>query len=166
LRPLFPTCLYSYSINDNDQYILTLLSSKLREKNFNVNTSLNFYGQSLDFSTKNEIQYSNLFIGILTGQGIELDRVVKEFRFAQSCGVPNLLMIEDTVNINPNFRGNYILFNRYNPQNAINEINRRMNPQPSRTTSVQTKKSSDLVPWVLGGVALLAILSALSSDKE
>lgn len=156
----------SYSINDNDQYILTLLSAKLREKNFVVKTSQNFYGQYLDYGTQNDIHFSNLFVGLLTGSGIELNRVLEEWRYAQSKNIPTLLLIEDTVNINRTFRGNYILFNRFRPQSAINEINNRMSPPPARRVATQSKKSDDIIPWLLGGAALVAILSVLSNDKK
>jgi hypothetical protein len=146
----------SYSINDNDQYLLTLLSSKLREKNFVVVTSQNFYNRNLDYSTQYEISNSHLFVGIITGRGIEKDRVLKEWNYAISRNIPTLLLIEDTVSVNPGFNGNYILFNRYYPQNAINEINRRM----------QIQGSNEALPWILGGAAILAILALISNDKK
>ena len=59
----------SYSVSDNNEYILTLLSSKLRQKNFIVNTSQNFYGNILDLNTMNEIHETHLFIGVITGLG-------------------------------------------------------------------------------------------------
>jgi hypothetical protein len=146
----------SYSVNDNDQYLLTLLSSKLREKNFVVVTSQNFYSKVLDFNTQNEINDSHLFIGIITGQGVESPRVLQEWRYSQLRNIPTLLLIEDSVSINQNFNGNYIRFNRFNPELAINEINKRMSLQPT----------NDAVAWILGGAALLAILALLSDDKK
>lgn len=151
----------SYSVSDNNEFILTLLSSKLREKLFVVNTSQNFYSNILDYNTMNDINESHLFIGIITGYGNERNRVLEEWRHATSRNIPNLLLIEDTVPVLQTFTGNYIRFNRVNPQNAINEINRRMMP-----TTTATRSSDDIVPWILGGAALLAILALLSSDKK
>jgi hypothetical protein len=152
----------SYSVSDNNEFILTLLSSKLRDKNFIVNTSQNFYSNILDFNTMNEINETHLFIGIITGFGNERNRVLEEWSYAVSRNIPNLLLIEDTVPVQQTFTGNFIRFNRQNPQAAINEINRRMTPK----TPTTTKSADDIVPWILGGAALLAILALFSNDKK
>jgi hypothetical protein len=153
----------SYSVSDNNEFILTLLSSKLREKKFVINTSQNFYNNILDYNTMNEINETHLFIGIITGFGNERNRVLEEWRYAVSRNIPNLLLIEDTVPVQQTFTGNYIRFNRINPQRAINEINRRMTTPVTTST---TKNSDDIVPWVLGGAALLAVLALLSGSKK
>lgn len=122
----------SYSVTDNNEFILTLLSIKLREKNFNVTTSQNFYSNTIDYNTMSEIGTSHLFVGIITGSGNEQKRVLDEWNYAVQRSVPNLLLIEDTVPIHQQFNGNYIKFNRNSPQAAIDEIHRRMTPtQPA-----------------------------------
>jgi hypothetical protein len=70
-------------------------------------------------------------------------------------------LIEDSVPVNREFIGNYIRFNRINPQAAINEINRRM--QPAQPAS--SKNADDIVPWLLGGSALLAVLNLYGSKR-
>lgn len=150
----------SYSINDNDQYLLTLLVTKLREKFHIVSTSQNFYSNVLDYNTQNEIMESHLFLGVLTGQGLEKNRVQDEWRFAQSRNVPTILLIEDSVQVNRNFNGDYIIFNRYNPQDAIDIINYKMNPPV-----VKNNSSEEAMGWLLGGAAVLAILALLSGKK-
>ncbi|PKP26721.1 MAG: hypothetical protein CVU03_02270 [Bacteroidetes bacterium HGW-Bacteroidetes-2] len=108
-----------------------------------------------------EIGTSHLFIGVITGTGNERNRVLEEWDYAVQRNVPNLLLIEDTVQVHQLFKGNYIRFNRNRPQVTIDEINRRMTPsQP-----VTSKNSDDIVPWILGGAALLAIIGLLSKDK-
>lgn len=149
----------SYSVSDNNEFILTLLSSKLREKNFNVTTSQNFYSNIIDYNTMSEIGSSHLFIAVITGSGTERKRVLEEWNYAVQKNIPNLLLIEDTVSVNQNFTGNYIRFNRTRPQSAINEINRRM----TQAKTKKSKNSEDIVPWVLGGAALLAIIGLLNS---
>jgi hypothetical protein len=151
----------SYSVTDNNEFILTLLSSKLREKHFIVTTSQNFYSKIIDYNTMSEIGTSHLFIGVITGKGNERNRVLDEWNYAVQRNVPNLLLIEETVQVHQEFKGNYIRFNRNRPQTAIDEINRRMtSSQPSTS-----KSSDDIVPWILGGAALLAIIGLLSKDK-
>ena len=151
----------SYSVTDNNEFILTLLSSNLREKNFIVTTSQNFYSNIIDYNTMSEIGTSHLFVGVITGIGNERNRVLEEWNYAVQRNVPNLLLIEDTVQVHQQFKGNYIRFNRNRPQAAIDEINRRMTPSKPSTS----KSSDDIVPWILGGAALLAIIGLLNKDK-
>lgn len=151
----------SYSVNDNDQYILTLLASKLRERNFVVTTSQNFFIGELDYTTKNEIADSHLFIGILTHDGIEYERVYSEWGFAVSKNIPTLFLIEDNVYINPSFKGNFVRFNRANPQNAINQVSLKMSQGLK-----QYDNSQEFLPWLLGGAALLAILSLFTNSRK
>lgn len=152
----------SYSVTDNNEFILTLLSSELRKKDFIITTSQNFRSNILSYNTLSEIETSHLFIGIITGNGNEKKWVLNEWQYAVKRNIPNLLLIEDTVRINQNFTGNYILFNRRNPQKAINAINRRMTPARSATST----KAEDIIPWVLGGAALLAIISLLTNNDK
>jgi len=151
----------SYSVSDNNDLILTLLSSKLREKKFIVTTSQNFYSKILDFNTKNEIGDSHLFIGLITKGGVERQRVIDEWKYAKLRGVPNILLVEDTVPVRNNFKGNLVRFNHNNPGPAIYEINKKM-----RSAQTNSSDSDDIVPWILGGAALLAILALLSDGKK
>lgn len=152
----------SYSIPANNDFVVTLLSSKLRAKNFIPTTSSNFYSKILDYNTMSEIDNAHLFVGLITGSGIEKKRVLEEWDYAVKRNIPNLLLMEDTVRISPKVAGNYIIFNRDNPQTAMDEINQHMTPS-QQTVS---KKSEDIVPWILGGTALIAIISLLANKKE
>lgn len=152
----------SYSINDKDQFILTLLSSKLRQNSFIVTTGQNFYGTGLDNSTVNQIVECHLFIGIITRLGMEKNRVLEEWKFAKRRKIPNLLLIEDSIKVQETFQGNYVYFNRRKPQPAIDLINKKMIQK--QTTKI--KKSNDIVPWLLGGAALLAIIGILSDSGD
>jgi hypothetical protein len=152
----------SYSVTDNNEFILTLLAAKLREKNFVVTTSQNFYSQVIDYHTTSEIRTSNLFVGIITGIGNERKRVLEEWNYAVQQSVPNLLLIEDTVPVHEQFKGNYLRFNRKQPQATIDEINRRMTVSQATTA----KNTDDIVAWLLGGAALLAIIGLLARDNK
>ena len=134
----------SYSISDGDEFVLTLLGSKLREKNFVLTTSQNFYAKNLDHQTMQEIKTSHLFVGLITGTGTERARVLEEWNYAVQQHIPNLLLVEDTVPVHQSFNGNYLIFNRNQPQAAVDEIQRRMNPaQTSPSTNPEA-----LVPWL------------------
>lgn len=153
----------SYSIGENNDIIVTMLATKLREKKFNISTSQNFYSPTLDYPTMNEIITSHLFVGIITGTAQEVNRVLAEWNYAVQNNIPNLLLIEDTVPVHQEFTGNFIRFNRLNPFVAIHEINRRMTPQP--VINAQSN-NDDIVPWILGGAALLAIIGLLSIKEK
>ncbi|MBV7269574.1 hypothetical protein [Winogradskyella luteola] len=148
----------SYSINDTDQYLLTLLSSELYKKGVTITQSNDFHLE-MSSLTKVNINKSNLFIGIITGQGQERDRVLKEWQLANVSNVPSILMIENTVPIDPNFKSPYIIFDRNYPQNAINLLHQKITELKK-----EIDKNPNALAWILGGAALLSIFGLLSSD--
>jgi hypothetical protein len=150
----------SYSLNDQDQFILTLLSSELRKNKFQI-TQSNDFNSEMSSLTKVNINKSQLFIGIITGDGIERDRVLKEWRLANVANVPCILMIENTVEVSPNFKHPYILFDRENPNTVLQEINRK-------TEQIKKKPNhdSDAWAWIIGGAALLAIIGLFSKNND
>lgn len=144
----------SYSVAGNEEFILTLLSSRLREKDFTVGTSQYFYNKELDLNTMNEIADSNLFLGIILEGGNEKKRVFDEWEYAVLKNIPNILLIESSTGKDETLTGNFIKFSRSNTKPAINEINQRMIPSEDGL-----KKSNDVIPWILGGDALISILT-------
>lgn len=151
----------SYSINDKDQVIVTLLSNNLRKQGFNITTSQNFYSNILDFTTKRKIDNSHIYFGIITKRGREKERVISEWKYAKKMSTPNILLIEDTVRLNNKFTGNYIIFNRNNPQKAVFEIQNKM----KNKRKVETNNNDNIWPWIIGGAALLGIIGLLSKDE-
>ena len=149
----------SYSINDTDQYLLTLLSSELYKKGVTITQSNDFHLE-MSSLTKVNINKSNLFIGIITGQGQERDRVLKEWQLANVSNVPSILMIENTVPIDPNFKSPYIIFDRNYPQKAINQLDQNITKLKK-----EIDKNPNALAWILGGAALLTIFGLFSSDE-
>lgn len=147
----------SYSIKDSDQIVITLLSRRLREKGFHVITSQNFFNKELDLATMNEIDRANIFMGIISNSSRHRDRVIQEWKHAKSTGVPTMLLVENGVKINPNFKGNYVRFNRNNPSQAIEDITRKME---------QPKEDSSALPWIIGGAIVLGLIHLFSNDKN
>ena len=148
----------SYSLNDQDQYILTLLSTELRQRGFVIKQSNDFHSE-MSGLTKVNINQAQLFIGILTGDGHELERVQKEWKLANVAAIPSIFLIENTVHIDPNFDSPYILFNRHNPKLALNTLNKQMHKLKQNVN-----KDSNAWAWLLGGAAVLAIIGMLSDD--
>lgn len=152
----------SFSANDNNLHLVSLLSFKLQDNKFRTSTSSDFFKDELSFTTKSNIQNTHLFIGIITDDGLEQKRVIKEWEFAKQTDIPNILLIENNVPINEDFKGNIIKFDRSNPEKAINQINEKRKIKPSTQNNI-----SDALPWLLGGVALLAFFAwMLKPAKE
>ena len=148
----------SYSLNDKDQYILTLLSTELRKRGFVIRQSNDFHTE-MSSLTKVNINQSQLFIGLLTGDGHEVKRVQKEWRFASKSKIPRILLIENTVRLNGEIKAPHIIFDRYNPQSAIDSLTRKINQKKKKSN-----QDSKALSWILGGAALLAIIGLLSND--
>lgn len=151
----------SYSIGNNEQYILNLLAQKVAETGLALVTS---YNQSdlVSHQTSNDIKNSALFIGLITRLGRlgKTGRVYSEFKLANLFSRPAILLIEDNVEVAPwiNNYQNTIKFNRHYINHSIEEVKNRINnssSQPSPSTAA----------WVLGGIAVLGLL-ALLSDKD
>lgn len=152
----------SYSIADNQQYILNLLAQRLAEKGLTLVTSTNQTDYA-DFQVSNEIRNCALFIGLVTKAGriAKTARVYSEFKMAHMYNKPAIYLIEDSVEVAPwiNAYPNTIRFNRFSIDQAIYQVKNRIhNPQFSES-------NSNAAAWVLGGVAVLGLLSWLS-DKE
>ena len=149
----------SYSLFDQEQYIITLLSKKLRESGFSVITSNNIFNNIVDFTTHSQITSAQLFVGIISNEGVTYKNVLAEWQVAVKNNVPNILLVEDSISISSDFRGNYVRYNRNNPQPAIQEIHNRMLPQNSSS-------NNDAWGWIIGGAALLAIVALLAGDSK
>lgn len=150
----------SYSINDNEQYILNLLAQKVSEAGLTLVASYN-QSDSVDFQAANDIKNSALFIGLITESGrlAKTSRVYSEFKQANLFGKPAIFLIENKVPVTPwvNMYQNTIRFNRHNIGHAIQEVKNKIDNSQIQQT--------DAAAWILGGVAALALL-ALLSDKN
>ncbi len=147
----------SYSINDKDELVMALLSAKLREKGFSISMNYDFSSFVLTPMSQRMINEANLFIGVITKNSNDRERVIKEWDYAKSNNTPNILLLEENMQVdNRLLQGNYVVFSRRNPQSAISQINSRMLPKSS---------TEEFLPWALGGAALLAVISLLSSSS-
>ena len=152
----------SYSISQHEQYIVSLLAQKLAEAGL---TSVTNYNQSdsIDYQAINEIKNCGLFIGLITrfGFSIRSNRVIAEFTQAQSFNRPAIFLIEDSVLVAPPIAGyhNLIRFNRHNVAEAAQEVRNRI-------AAIQQKATADGAAWLVGGLAIIALLSYLSDKKS
>ena len=154
----------SYSINDSEQYVLTLLAQRLKDQGAYLDSSYNEYDNILDYNTFSKINKSHLFIGIITKKGSEKQRVFKEWKFAKSKNIPSILLVDETIRLNKTIDNdrNVVKFNRHNPQQAIQIVKDSINRK--KTLSKKGSTNSQVAAWILGGVAILAIIGLLSDN--
>ena len=156
----------SYSLNDSEQFLLTLLSEKLRERGFSLTSNFTKDTPNIDAFTAMKVKESSLFIGIITAFGLNNQKVISEHHFAVSKNVPALLLVEDNVQLPPDFVSyNVIFFNRKNPHKAIAKINKEIHKVGNQSVVSQTD-SNNAAAWLFGGLALIGLIDHLSSPQR
>lgn len=152
----------SYSLNDAEQYVLTVLARRLQEQGFVVSSSYNLFASALSNEVSNQINKSSLFIGLITATGNANNRVITEWQQALSKKIPSLLLVERTVPLKQSFQSNpnVVLFDRHNPEPSIALVRDRINQSRHSTQT----GNDNTVAWLLGGLAVLALIGLLSKD--
>ena len=155
----------SYSMKDSEQYVLTLLSNLLREEGFQIDSSFDSldYGTSIANTIRRKISDSTLFIGVITQTGRN-KHVLDEWKQAGILRIPSLLLVEDTVPIQNSLgnQQNVLRFNRHYPEEALEKATGKIRKAQGRKTN---QESDNVVGWVLGGLAILALIKLLSNDE-
>lgn len=144
----------SYSIEDRNLHLITLLLEHLRRNNYSVSVS----NQWIDSDLK--IASSDIFIGIITNNSNSIDYVIKEWQTAKKNNIQNILIVEDGVSINDSGIS-YIRFNRSNPQEAIEKLFK--DNKQTKTIPQKVQSKDDAFSTVLIGVAIIAGIAALIS---
>ena len=145
----------SYSIEDRNLHLITLLLEHLRKNNYDVVVS----NPGMDSTMR--IINANLFIGIITHNSKGSKFVVAEWQKAMKNNIQNILIVEEGVSVNESSDISYIRFSRSNPQEAIDKLF-KIN-KPVANTPQKKKDNSDTVSDVLIGVAVVAGIAALIS---
>lgn len=148
----------SYSFNNKEIYIISLLIQELREKKFFVNTSDDFYNHE---ALSHYIKKCDLFVGIITRDGHNTSKVVKEWTVAKEANIPNLLLVEKGITIGPRIKA--IVFDRNNPQAAVTklvELSKPLKNQNVQQYSPDVAKEFLAISLVAVGIASLISLLA------
>lgn len=153
----------SYAIGYDEQYILNLLAGKLAGKGLSLVTGDSGF-PLIGAQVQTEIQNSALFIGLITiaGAASRAHHVLAEFKQANLFNKPAVLLIEEGVLYGtwvPEYP-NTIKFNRRNIDAAMQEVRKRID-----NTKLQDSESN-AAAWLIGGIAVLALLAYLSDDKK
>lgn len=150
----------SYSLNDQDEYILSLLANQLQNKGCSISQSSDF-NKRLSPLTINNINNSQLIIGLVTGKSIERQRIMNEWQTALNSKIPTLLIVEDIVPIDSNFNHPTISFSRNNPELAVNKLKDEINKMERKKD-----EGSNTAAWLIGGAAILGLIGLLSGDSK
>ena len=145
----------SYSIEDRNLHLITLLLEHLRKNNYEVSVSTQWGDSDL------RIANADIFIGIITNKGDSINYVVEEWKTAQRNNIPYVLVVENGVRVEDPGSLSFIRFSRSNPQEAIDKLF-KIN-KPVANTPQKKKDNSDTVSDVLIGVAVVAGIAALIS---
>jgi hypothetical protein len=152
----------SHAIHPNEQYIVSLLARKLSEQQVGVVTNF-VHSDVIDLQTAAQIRNAAMFIGLITQSAVNFrqNKVFTEFSFAVQNKRPAILLVEDRVPL-PSWvnQQNIIIFNRLNINQAIEIANYHMEG------AKKAKKASEGMAWLLGGLAVVALLAYLSDDKK
>lgn len=146
----------SYSFQDEELYLLSLLIDKLQKQGHQIRTT--------DFLMENNrfhMNSSDLFIGIVTNHSDDFRNVLNDWEYAKQLNKKTILLIEEGVNVG-NSSINFVRFNRNNPEVAINQL---LGVKPNTST----KKSSDLEDGLLIGgiiVGIAALISLLAGTNK
>jgi hypothetical protein len=147
----------SYSFQDEELYLLSLLIDKLQVQGHQIRTT--------DFILENNrfhLNSSDLFIGIVTNYSDDISDVLDDWDYAKKLNKKTILLIEEGVHVNDKSIS-FIRFNRNKPEGAINQL---LGVKPN----VPAKKKSDLEDGlIIGGiiVGIAALISLLAgTDKK
>jgi hypothetical protein len=145
----------SYSIEDSNLHLITLLLEHLRKNNYSVSISTQWG------NTDARIAQSDVFIGIINNNSNSINYVVEEWKVANDNNIQYVLIVEDGVQIDEASKISYIRFNRTNPQDAIDKLfNIR---KPTNTSTNKKKNNNETLSNVLIGATIIAGIAALIS---
>ena len=158
----------SYSLSDSEQYVITILASRLKEQGFVVSSSYNLFSNAFDYS---QLDSSSLYIGIImdTSHDLEIKRVYNEWSNAIERNIPALLLIDNSLTVENNLRQypNVIFFNRAYPDQAINIVQQKIaNSRNEPFLENLGKSTTTALAWILGGAAVISLIGLLSNEKK
>jgi hypothetical protein len=156
----------SYSLPDEQEYIVSNLVSKLKEQGFYSSLGSYYFKEDIiNDETFFKMKAAHFFIGILmptedlpTALNAVNKRVITEWEHANSRKIPALLLIDEGIELKLNKplsnSGNIIPFDKYNPEKAIafigNALKEAQRPLENDKTNVAA--------WILGGDSILALI--------
>ncbi len=158
-------CYISYSIRDNEKYLISLLCSDLQKRGFGVDSGFG------DRDNKHSISRSDMFLGFVFKGGKNPDFTLKEFEIAKKEKVPAIIIIEQTVHsLDESVPGRYTFyFNRNDLTRFNSEIRSTImiNPMGNPNQWMDLMYDGDIhdmLPFLISK-NLCALINLISTEK-
>lgn len=152
----------SHAIHPSEQYIVSMLAKKLADKQIGAVTNF-VHSEGIDLQTSAQIRKATIFIGLITVASVSYrkNQVFTEFQFAIQNKRPSILLVEQGVNLPAWLDQRYlIVFNRFSIDAAMQVANQHVE------LAKQTQQGNENTAWLLGGVAVVALLTLLANEKK
>lgn len=155
----------SPSVPDDEQNILSALSKRISKNGITPTSGYHKFGQNNSELAFYEISKANLFIGVITGNSSEIERVYNEWQFALKSETPALLLIEDTVDCDGfpliNKNPDVIRFNRASKTNLNKTIQMVRTKSNAASNRVENASFVRETAWFIGGPVAITLLNIL-----
>lgn len=155
----------SGSLADDEQNIISALSKRIRTNGIAPTGGYHKFGQNNNELAFHEINKANLFIGVITSNSTEIERVYNEWQFALKSETPALLLIEDTVDTNTfpsiNSHPDVIRFNRSSKTNLNKTIQMVRAKSDAASNRVENSPFVREAAWFIGGPVAITLLNIL-----
>jgi len=143
----------SYSFHDEELYLLSLLINKFKEQGHYIDTS-----DYLFENNKYNINRSDLFVGLITNHSESINKVIEEWNIAKSVKKKSILLIEEGIQVSDKTI-NYIRFNRFHPEKAIQELLAKKQHQTVKKKNTDVEDILIFSGIVVGVAALISLLA-------
>ena len=143
----------SYSFHDEELYLLSLLINKFKEQGHNIDTS-----DYLFENNKYNINRSDLFVGLIINHSESINKVIEEWNIAKGVKKKSILLIEEGIQVSDKTI-NYIRFNRFHPEKAIQELLAKNQHQTVKKKNTDVEDILIFSGIVVGVAALISLLA-------
>lgn len=155
----------SPSVADDEQHLLSSLSKRISKNGITPVAGYHKFGQSNSELAFHEINKANLFIGVITAGGSEIERVYNEWQYALKCETPALLLVEDTV-VTDGFamiskHPDVIRFSRASKTSLSKTIQMVRTKSDAANNRVENSPFVREAAWFIGGPVAITFLSIL-----
>lgn len=161
----------SFSVNDSEQNIVSILSMKLQDQGYSTITNYTYTNSVVG------VNKSHLFMGIITSDDNESNKkVFEDWKYATAQNIPALLLVEKNKEIalfdnpfqqkeanNPNF----ISFDRKNSEPSIAIAQLRIEEATKYIAKNEYQHNgNNWLAWMLAGVPAITVMSLFTKGSK
>jgi hypothetical protein len=161
----------SFSVNDSEQNIVSILSMKLQDQGYSTITNYTYSNSVVG------VNKSHLFIGIITSNDNESNKkVFDDWKYATAQNIPALLLVEKNKQIglfenpfqqaeanNPNF----ISFDRKNAEPSVAIAQLRIEEATKNIAKNEYQHNgTNWLAWMLAGVPAITVMNLFTKGVK